>query len=142
MPKILNTPMNIKYCINIKGNLKPVNFMNELCNKIKEEFGILKCLINTNSEILKFNITCLEDIEKDKNEKEEKEIEDINKKIKEEKDEDEEEDEDNNVLIMQIKLYKDSEKYILRFKEIKGNRIDFIDKYKEISNFVVKLLKN
>ena len=141
LPKLLTSPMNIKYCINIKGNLNPVKFMNKLCKKIKEEFGIEKCHINTDPEILKLNLTFLKDIEKDENEEEK---EDNKKELNGEKDEDEgeEDDEDNNSLEIQIKLYKDSEKYILRFKERKGNKKDFFDKYKEISNLVVKILKN
>ena len=136
MPKFLESPMNVKYCINIKGNLKPVNFMNKLCKKINDEFGFSKCLINTAPGILKLNLTFLKEIEKDENEKEKN---DNNKELNEEKEED---DEDNNDLKIQIKLYKDSEKYILRFKEVKGDRKDFIDKYKYISNLVVELLKN
>jgi len=136
MPKFLESPMNVKYCINIKGNLKPVNFMNKLCKKINDEFGFSKCLINTAPGILKLNLEFLKEIEKDENEKEKN---DNNKELNEEKEED---DEDNNDLVIQIKLYKDSEKYILRFKEIKGDRKDFIDKYKYISNLVVELLKN
>ena len=135
-PKLVNTPMKIKYCINIKGNFKPVNFMNRLCKMIKDEFGILKCHINTDPEILKFNITILKEIEKDEDEDENK-----NKDCKEEENDNEEEEEENNDIKMQIKLYKDSEKYILRFKEIKGNRKDFLEKYDAISKLVLKLLK-
>ena len=139
MPKLLESPMNIKYCINIKGNLKPVNFMNRLCKKINDEFGFSKCLINTAPGILKLNLTFLNIIEENENEEEKN---DNNEELNEEKEENEEDDEDNNDLKIQIKLYKDSEKYILRFKEVKGDRKDFIDKYKYISNFVVELLNN
>ena len=139
MPKLLESPMNIKYCINIKGDLKPVNFMNRLCKKINDEFGFSKCLINTAPGILKLNLTFLNNIEKNENDEEKN---DNNVELNEEKDENEEDDEDNNDFKIQIKLYKDSEKYILRFKEVKGDRKDFIDKYKYISNLVVELLKN
>ena len=135
-PKLVNTPMKMKYCINIKGNFKPVNFMNRLCKMIKDEFGILKCHINTDPEILKFNITILKEIAKDDDENEIK-----NKDCNEEENENEEEEEENNDIKMQIKLYKDSEKYILRFKEIKGNKEDFLEKYEAISKLVLKLLK-
>ena len=134
-PKFLNSPMNIKYCINIKGNLEPVNFMNKLCKMIKDEFGILKCYINTDPDILKFNISILKETEKDENENEVKD-----KECNEEEDNNEDEEENNDIK-MQIKLYKDSEKYILRFKETKGNRKDFLNKYEAISNLVIKLLK-
>ena len=134
-PKFLNSPMNIKYCINIKGNLEPVNFMNKLCKMIKDEFGILKCYINTDPDILKFNISILKETEKDETENEVKD-----KECNEEEDNNEDEEENNDIK-MQIKLYKDSEKYILRFKETKGNRKDFLNKYEAISNLVIKLLK-
>ena len=134
-PKFLNSPMNIKYCINIKGNLEPVNFMNKLCKMIRDEFGILKCYINTDPEILKFNISILKETEKDENENE------VKDKECNEEEGDNEDEEENNDIKMQIKLYKDSEKYILRFKETKGNRKDFLNKYEAISNLVIKLLK-
>ena len=47
----------------------------------------------------------------------------------------------NNKIKMEIKLYQSSEKYVLRFKKKEGNRKDFIDKYKDISNLALKLLK-
>ena len=113
--------------------------MNRLCKKINDEFGFSKCLINTAPGILKLNLTFLNIIEENENEEEKN---DNNEELNEEKEENEEDDEDNNDLKIQIKLYKDSEKYILRFKEVKGDRKDFIDKYKYISNLVVELLKN
>ena len=54
-PKIIDTPMNVKYCINIKGYLAPVSFMNKLYEMIKNEFEI-ECNINTEPEILKMII--------------------------------------------------------------------------------------
>ena len=47
--------MNVKYCINIKGYLAPVSFMNKLYEMIKNEFEI-ECNINTEPEILKMII--------------------------------------------------------------------------------------
>ena len=109
--------------------------MNKLCKMIKDEFGILKCYINTDPDILKFNISILKETEKDENENE------VKDKECNEEEGDNEDEEENNDIKMQIKLYKDSEKYILRFKETKGNRKDFLNKYEAISNLVVKLLK-
>ena len=132
-PKIIDTPMNVKYCINIRGYLDPVLFMNKLCEMIKNEFEI-ECSIDTDPEILKMRINFEKSLE-EKNEEEDKEFE-------EEKKENEEnnEEEDNTETEMEIKLYKDTEKYMLRFKEKKGNRKIFIDKYKIISDMAIKLL--
>jgi len=132
-PKIIDTPMNVKYCINIRGYLEPVSFMNKLCEMIKNEFEI-ECSIDTDPEILKMRINFEKSLEEE-NEEEDKEFE-------EEKKENEEnnEEEDNTETEMEIKLYKDTEKYMLRFKEKKGNRKIFIDKYKIISDMAIKLL--
>ena len=36
-PKIVDSPMNIRYCINIRGELEPISFMNKLYEEIKKE---------------------------------------------------------------------------------------------------------
>ena len=130
-PKCIDTPMNIKYCIDIQGYLNPILFMNKLCVILDNEYKHENCYINTDSEILKFNFIFVKKIEEKENKKE-----DGNK------DTDSDEEKNNNEIIIQIKLYESSEKYILRFKEKKGNRKDFLDKYYAISNLIVKLLNN
>ena len=120
-PKQIDTPINMNYCIDIKGNLKPVHFMNRLYGSIKTEFGIEKCRIIADSQILKLNIIFEDDEEDDDSENDEKN--------------------NNNNIKIEIKLYQSSEKYVLRFKKKEGNRKDFIDKYKDISNLALKLLK-
>ena len=57
---------------------------------------------------------------------------------KKKENDDNDEDKIVNELNMKIKLYKCSDGHILRFKQIKGNRKDFLDKFNEIS----KLVKN
>lgn len=39
-PKIVDTPMNIRYCMNIRGDLVPISYMNKLCEEIKNESRI------------------------------------------------------------------------------------------------------
>jgi serine/threonine protein kinase len=55
-PKMIDTPMNIKYCINIKGNLDPVSFMNKLYAMIKSEFEIECSITADDPEILKMRV--------------------------------------------------------------------------------------
>ena len=49
---------------------------------------------------------------------------------------------DDESLTMEIKLYQDSEKYILRFKQKNGDIYKFFDIYKNISDKAIKLLNN
>ena len=78
-PKIVDTPMNIRYCINIRGELEPISFMNKLYKEIKKESRI-ECNIHADPEILKINITFVNIIEKEEDEEEIKE--EKNKKMK------------------------------------------------------------
>ena len=132
-PKIVDTPMNIRYCINIRGELEPISFMNKLYEEIKNESRIA-CNIHTDPEILKINITFENILEKEEDEEEIKEE-------KKQENEDDKEEDFNNELEMEIKLYQAPEKYILRFKHKKGNRKKFIDNYQIISEVAIKLLK-
>ena len=123
-PKYDKTPMNIKNCIKIKGYLDANNFMNNLCSLIINNYWVDNCYLEPDKKNLKFEAIF------------EKEEDNENDKKKENDDNDE--DKIVNELNMKIKLYKCSDGHILRFKQIKGNRKDFLDKFNEIS----KLVKN
>ena len=126
-PKFEDTPINMKNCIKIKGDLDSNQFMNKLCNKLILLFGKDNCQIEANKEKLKFIITFFKKLEKEEEEEEEEE--------------DDEENENENIpyLKIQIKLYKVSDEYLLRFIQKEGIRKDFLDKFDEISK-IVKLI--
>ena len=133
-PKCEDTPINMKNCINIKGDLKPNQFMNKLCNILYAIFGEDNCSIEADKEKLKlkFNISFYHKQEKEAKEKEDEE--------KEEESENEEEEEKITDLKIQIKLYKISDGHLLRFTQREGERKDFLDKYGEISKIVRNIL--
>ena len=138
-PKFEDTPINMKNCIKIKGDLDSNQFMNKLCNKLILLFGKDNCQIEANKEKLKFIITFYKKQEKKEKEKTEEE--------KDEEEEEEENDEENekvdeyiSYLKIKVKLYQVSDGHLLRFIQDEGNREDFLDKFGEISNFVKKLI--
>ena len=133
-PKCEDTPINMKNCINIKGDLKPNQFMNKLCNMLYAIFGEDNCSIKADKEKLKlkFIISFYHKQEKEEKEKEDEE--------KEEESENEEEEEKITDLKIQIKLYKISDGHLLRFTQREGERKDFLDKYGEISKIVRNIL--
>ena len=126
-PKKIHTQMNMNHCIKIKGNLNSVNFMNQLCYMIDNKFGT--CFIEPSKEKLKFNAIF----------EEEKELKEVKEDVKEENKDEKEEDNSYNELVIQFKLYKSSDKHILRLIHKKGNRRDFLKKFVDISK-LVKLL--
>ena len=135
-PKSIDTPINMKNTIKIKGYLQPVKFMDCLCYMIVNKFD--NCYIDPSHKILKFNIIFEEEeVNKDDDDEEEEEDkkEDIKEDIKEEEDND-----DSNELTMQIKLYKYSGEYILRFIQKNGTRKNFLDKFKIISKLVKEII--
>ena len=124
----------MNYCIHIKGISNLKDFLNILVNQIKEKFQ--NCLIKTDEDNKpNFNVTFTE----------EGIYEDIKEQLQnlgienEEKEDDEEED-DINELILRIKLYKTSEGYLLRFVKKQGNKIDFINKFGIIKNFIKEII--
>ena len=132
-PEVIDTYINMNNCIKIKNLLNPVHFMNSLCHKIIKEFGKDNCAFEIDEKKLKLNVIFEEEEEK----------EEIPKGIKEELkklgiNEDMEDNERTIELIIQIKLYKYSDDYILRFIQEKGDRYYFLDKFEIIS----KLVKN
>ena len=118
VPKYISTPLNINNCINIKGYINPVTFMDNLYIMIKQNFGDDCCLIIPDNEKLKFEVNITEDI-KDENEDEEDEI------LK---------------LSILVKLYKYSDGHILRCIHKEGYREDFLKKFEQISEYVKKII--
>ena len=118
--------MNMKNTIKIKGYLEPVKFMDYLCYLIENKYGVNNCFIEPSHKTLKLEIAF----------DEQEDEEDVNK-MEEEK---EEEDNETNDLIMQIKLYKYSDEYILRFIHKKGTRKNFLDEFKTISELVKEII--
>ena len=117
VPKYIYIPLNINNCINIKGYINPVNFMNELYKMISDNFGDDCSLIPDNKK-LKFVIKITEDTV------------------------DENENSDNEILKLSIlvKLYKYPDGHILRCKQKEGNRGDFLEKFEKISEIVKKII--
>ena len=116
-PTYINTPLNVNNCINIKGYLNPVYFMNILYKMISDNFGD-DCSLIPDDKKLKFRINITEDTD------------------------DENENSDNEILKLSIlvKLYKYSDEYILRCKQKEGNRGDFLEKFEKISEIVKKII--
>ena len=114
VPKYIYTPLNLNNCINIKGYINPVNFMNELYKKISDNFGD-DCTLIADEEKLKFKINITEKI-----------------------------DDDNEILKLSIlvKLYKYPDGHVLIFKQKEGNRKDFLDKFEKISELVKKIISS
>ena len=111
-PKYLDTPLKANNCINIKGHLDPVEFMNELYETLKNHFGD-NCPIIPDDKKLKFKIDITEESEDENDERE---------------------------ITMIVKLYKYSNDHILRFIQKEGNRRDFLDKFKVISDLVQSII--
>ena len=136
-PKILHTPMIMKNCIKIIGSLNPANFMNSFCDLLKEEFENEDCMIEPHKQKLQFNVTLNEEVEEEKEEITEEVREELKKLGIEEIDNN---DESYNELIIQVKLYKILDGYLLRFIQKKGLRQNFLGKFEAISDLVKKLI--
>ena len=142
-PKYINTPINMNNYIQLKGNINPNIFMNNLCDILINEFGNDNCYIEPDKNKLKFNITFEEEEGEEKNDEEEEEITDeIKAELKKlgMAEEIKEEEEENNGLIIQIKLFQYSDGYILRFIQKEGDRKKFLDKFIEISKLIENLM--
>jgi serine/threonine protein kinase len=134
--KNIDTQINMNNCIKIKNLLNPNKFMNFLCQKMINEFGQDNCYIETSKKRLKLEVIFEED---------EKEKDELPEEIKEELkklgiDYDAEEYEENNDLKMNIKLYKYSDEYILKFIQKEGKRNQFLDKFRAISKLVENII--
>ena len=117
VPKYIYIPLNVNNCINIKGYINPVNFMNELYNMVSDYFGD-DCSLIPDNEKLKFMINITEDTDDDN------------------------ENDDNEILKLStlVKLYKYPDGHVLRCKQKEGYRKDFLDKFEKISELVKKII--
>ena len=138
-PKYAKTGINMNNFIKIKGDLPPAKFMNNLANKIKEDFGD-NCNIAESKKALKFNITFEEEL---------KDEEEIPKELEEELaqlDLGDNEDGDDDILrkkdcVIQCKLYKSiKEGYILRFTKKDGELEDYYKNVEKITDLVKSVL--
>ena len=138
--KYIYSPINMNFCIKIKGYIEPIDFMNILCYKIINQFEKDNIRIKADKETFKFNIIftdnnkeiieILENIIK--NSETHEEIKNENEKI----DVNMEKDKiiEELMLIIQVKLYKYSnDGHLLRFSLKNGFRSDFLDKFAIIS---------
>ena len=113
-PKKIKDKRNYKYYLEIIGYINPNDFMNILVNEIKNNYGS-KCLINTDSEKLKFITTFIN-----------------------EDDSEEEDDEDNRKnCSMKIKIYNDGiNEYLLCFEKNQGDLMIFYENFLKIKDII------
>ena len=155
LPMLFEEGNYLEYYIEIKGNIKPVKFMNKLIQKIKDEYenenekNEYSCHINVNKKEarLKFNaIFKKEDIEENDEDEEnnEEELEKLN--IEEDKSNEDNSDNSNNSIIMkkdcsiEIELFEfDMERYLLRYVRMFGEKEDFYKNLKIINGCVEKI---
>jgi serine/threonine protein kinase len=115
-PNKVNKKRRYKYCIKINGKINANNFMNLLVNEIIKAYGT-DCLVDTNEEKLKFEITFI-----NQDEGEEKE---------------EEDEENNRDCIMKVKLYEDGiDKYLLCFDKCQGDLEVFYENFLKIKDII------
>ena len=135
-------PEEIKYIIKnnnyikLKGNINPKKFMNKLCNLLDKKYGDLCGIIIDEDDKPKIKVT-FEEKEKEKIEFPE------NVKAKLKKlgiDEEKEKKIQLNELMIQIELFKTSECHLLEFVKKGGNRKEFFEKYKEITQLVKSII--
>mgnify|MGYP002626989597 CR=1 FL=1 len=138
-PKSIDIPINMKNTIKIKGSLNPVKFMDCLCFMIDNKFGNDNCFIAPSRDMLKFDVTFSEDEDEEENNDDEEE-EDKKEEDKEDKKEEEKDNKEGNEFTIQIKLYKYSDEYILRFIQKDGTRKNFLDKFIIISKLVKEII--
>ena len=115
VPKYIDTPLNVNNCINIRGYINPVPFMNDLCYMISKEYKD-DCSLRPDNGKLKFKIILTKDTD------------------------DENDDNDLFKLSIIVKLYKYPDGHILRCMQEEGNRKDFLEKFEKISELVKKIL--
>ena len=126
-PKYYNkTGLNMKYFIKIKGITDPVNFMNKLCNYLKNNYTSLEI------EPSKKNLNFICTFTKNENENNE-EIDEITRKELEKLDLGEEDIIQIEEQKIKIKLMENfNNEYILKFEKKSGNMEDFYMHLKEI----------
>jgi len=110
LPGYLDAPLKANNCINIKGYLDPVEFMNELYDTLLIHLKKKK-ILTPDDKKLKFRIDITEETENDERE-----------------------------ITMVVKLYECSNGHILIFIQKEGNRKDFLDEFQVISDLVQKII--
>ena len=110
LPGYLDAPLKANNCINIKGYLDPVEFMNELYDTLLIHLKKKK-ILTPDDKKLKFRIDITEETENNERE-----------------------------ITMVVKLYECSNGHILIFIQKEGNRKDFLDEFQVISDLVQKII--
>lgn len=133
------TPLNINYCIKIKGDLNPAIFMSDLYYGLIDKFKNVNNFIEKNMKNEKELILNVS-LEEKEEELPEEVLEELKKLTMKEESKEKENDENVNELSMEIKLYKYSDEHILRFVLKNGNRFSFMEKFEEISKLVENII--
>ena len=118
--------LNAKNYIIIKGNLHPAKFLNNLLNKICEEFMDI-CFIEEDKHKLKFNIT-FDKQEEDENEEDNDKDEELDNLI-----------EENCTICIKLFEYINGG-YELHFIRKSGNLEDYYEYFNKIKQIIKKLL--
>ena len=113
MPKEILEEFDKSFCIEIKGYINPINLMDKLYDQMLDKMNNDNCFID-NPDKDKLKIIFIEGDEHDK--------------IK------------GNYIKMKIKLYKFKERLILKFVKLDGDKENFFDKFKTISNLVKNII--
>ena len=131
-PKFAQTGIGMKNYIKINGEMNPVLFMNNLCQRISKK--IENCDIDANEYNLKFNVTFEEE---EREEEIPKELEEELAKLGLDDKENEENEEDDNLTkkksVIQAKMFESvNGGYLLRFKKKGGELEDYYKNLKKI----------
>ena len=113
VPKEIPEEFDESFCIEIKGYINPINLMDKLYDQMLDKMNNDNCFID-NPDKYKLKIIFIEGDENDK--------------IK------------GNYIKMKIKLYKFKERLILKFVKLDGDKENFFDKFKTISNLVKNII--
>ena len=137
-PKYVEKEKYMNYCIYIKGNLIPKDFMYMIYQEIIENWPNCRCQIDDDDDKLRFNVTFYgEGIFEDVKEQ----LKELGIEIEDKKEnEDDDENEEENELIIKIKLYQTKEGYLLRFVKKQGDKYDFNKKFEDIKNLVKEIV--
>ncbi len=147
--KEINEGKCMNYYLTIKGNLNPVEFMNDLAYQIDQNFQFCSITIK-NKKKLKFKVL----FEEKEEEEEEEEVEEKEEEQEQENDdeikEEEEESDDNKIkikfnrnLVVKIELLKsDNDIYYLVFLKNLGSLEDFYKYLEKLYSITEKIVCN
>ena len=146
--KEINEGKYMNYYLTIKGNLNPVEFMNDLAYQIDQNFQFCSITIK-NKKKLKFKVLFEEKEEEEEEEVEEKEEEQEQENDDEIKEEEEESDDNkikikfNRNLVVKIELLKsDNDIYYLVFLKNLGSLEDFYKYLEKLYSITEKIVCN